>query len=138
MLLFAAILIMILAIAAVLPATASEGENLRQMLIARQSVQDVASAADEVFLSGEGASKTIWVELPSGFENTSSFIGNRTSSTAWKDRKLADINMLSVGDIFAVSRAPMCGNWPTVSGRYLVNVTYNATTLPHVSVNAKC
>jgi hypothetical protein len=136
--LFAAVLIMILVIGLALPSTTIGGENLRQMQIARQSVQEVASAADEVFLGGEGASKTIWVELPAGYENASSFIGNQSAAVAWKDRKLADIHMLQAGDIFAVSRAPMCGKWPGKYGKYQVNVTYNATTLPHVTVNAKC
>ena len=138
MLLFAAVLIMVLVIGLVLPSTVSGGENIRQMLLARQSVQEVASAANEVFLAGEGASKTIWIELPSGFDNTTSFVGNQSSGTTWKNRKLVDINMLSVGDIFAVSRAPMCGQWPAVYGKYRVNVTYNGTTVPHVSVNANC
>jgi len=138
MILFAAVLVMMLAVGVALPATTSSSENLRQVLMARQAVQEVVLAADEVFLVGEGASKTIWVEIPSGFDNRTSFIGNRTLDTEWKDRKLADLNMLSGGDIFAVSRAPMCGNWPEKYGKYRINVTYNATTVPHVTVNAKC
>lgn len=138
MMLFAAVLVMILAVGVALPSTTTGSENLRQLLMARQAVGEVASAADEVFLAGEGASKTIWIEVPGGFDNLTSFIGNRSISTAWKDKKLVDINLLASGDVFAVSRAPMCGRWPGSYGKYRINVTYNATTTPHVSINAKC
>lgn len=138
MLIFAAVLLMLLVVGLVLPSTAASGEHLRQLQLARQSVQAVASAADDVFLAGEGASKTIWVELPGGYEFAHSFIGNKSGVADWKNRKLADIHLPPSGDIFAVSRAPMCGNWPNASGRYRINLTYNATTPAHVAVNGIC
>ena len=139
MAIFAAVLVMIMAVLMVLPSSAQSGEVLRQEQMAKQTVQMAASAADEVYLAGEGASKTVWVEIPGIWDANRSFIGNKTAGMSWSDRKLISLYVRTTGDIFGVSRAPLCGSWPATSGKFLVNVTYNSTNPAHVMINSnKC
>ena len=138
MAILAAVMVMILAVMVVLPSSVRSGEVLRQEQMAKYTVQAAASAADEVYLSGEGSSRAIWVEIPDIWDAGRSFIGNRSTVMSWPDQKLISIYVQSTGDIFGVSRAPVCGIWPAQSGRYRVNVTYNNTGTAHVTINAKC
>ena len=138
MAIFAAVLILLLAVLLVLPSTARSGEVLRQMQTAQQSVQAVAATANEVYLAGEGASKTIWIELPDSWEPSRSFIGNNSADLNWSDRRVASIYVLQSGDMIAASRALMCGRWPASAGKFRINVTYNSTDPVHVMVNGNC
>ena len=138
MAIFAAVLVMIMAVLLVLPSGIQSGEVLRQEQMAKYTVQSAASASDEVYLAGEGSSQAIWIEIPDIWLASRSFIGNRSAGMKWSDRKLISIYVQSTGDIFGVSRAPVCGAWPVQSGKFLVNVTYNATSPAHVMINANC
>ncbi|VVB56996.1 Uncharacterised protein [uncultured archaeon] len=138
---FAGILVVLMVILLVLPNSIQSGEVLRQEQTAKRTVQAAATAADNVYLSGEGASQTVWLEIPDIWDPARSFIGNQTNTTGWSDRKLISIYVRSTGDVFGVSRAPVCGAWPAKSGKYMVNFTYNGTanrTVPaHVMVNGE-
>ncbi len=138
MAIFAAVLILLLAVLLVLPSTARSGEVLRQMQTAQQSVLLAAATADEVYLAGEGASKTIAVELPDSWESSRSFIGTNNASANWQDRRLLSIYVRQSGDAIASSRAPLCGSWPATPGKFKINVTYNSTEPVHVMINANC
>ncbi len=133
---FAAVMVALMVVLMVLPSTAQSGEVLRQEQMAKFTVQKAASTADEVYLTGEGSSRAIWVEIPDNWEPNRSFIGNQSAGMSWSDQKFVSIYVLSTGDIFGVSRAPLCGAWPTKSGKYMVNVTYNATIPAHVMINS--
>lgn len=135
---FAGIMLVLAIVATIAPSQAAGAGAAREEFIAHSTVNLVAKTADEVYLTGEGASKEIWVEIPESAALNKSFFGGRSSEPNWSKRKMIDINLLVQGDIFALTRAPTCGNLPAMAGRTLVNVTYNGTGTAHVMVNGNC
>ncbi len=135
---FGGMLFVMLAVLVAIPAQAAAVQSLRAHQTAADTVALVAQTANDVYLAGEGASRTIWVELPDGFDSGRSFIGAQVGITDWGSRKLADIYTLQTGDVFETSRAPICGSWPAMAGRYRVTVAYNGTAPAHVTVNGAC
>ena len=138
LILFAGGMLALIVIAAVLPSQAIGSQTLRDGQIARESVSDIVSAADEVYLAGDGAQKSIWITIPETARVGSSFIGARSGETNWTKKKLVVLNLTNEGDIFAVSRAPVCGSWPSGPGRYKIRITYNESSVAHVMVNSNC
>jgi hypothetical protein len=135
---FAGMLFVMVAILAVIPGQTTSVESVRAHQTAQDTVDGVAQAANDVYLAGEGAQRTVWVELPDSYDATRSFIGAQTGVTDWGKRKVVDIYAMQTGDVFALSRAPICGTWPDAIGRYQVVLTYNSTAPAHVMVNASC
>lgn len=135
---FGGALLVLIAILAAIPGETAPAQSLRQHQAAADTVAAVAQAANDVYLAGEGAQKTIWVELPDGFDAGRSFVGARTGVSDWGQRRLVDIYTLQTGDVFEISRGPICGAWPAQPGRYQVVVAYNGSSTAHVTVNGAC
>lgn len=132
---FAGIMMVLLVVAAALPNQAAGSQVLRERQMARDTVQTVAQTANDVYLAGDGAVRTMWIEIPEGMNASASFIGAPASEGNWSKRKLVNINLDVSGDTFYVSRAPVCGTWPASAGRMQVNITYNSSGTAHVMVN---
>jgi hypothetical protein len=135
---FAAVVILVIAVAVSLPGEAQSGEMLRQKSGAQSTVDLLTRTADEIYLTGEGASRQIWLDVPDSYSFADSFIGNKTGSESWSRRKLVSLYLNGVGDVIAASHAPLCGTWPAVAGKWRVSVTYNDSEPPHVMVNGNC
>lgn len=135
---FAVVAIIVIAVAVSLPGEAQSGEMLRQKSGAQSTVDLLTRTADEIYLTGEGASRQIWVDVPDSYSFSDSFIGNKTGSESWSQRKLVSLRLTGVGDVISASHAPLCGRWPAVAGKWRVNVTYNSSEPPHVMVNGNC
>jgi type II secretory pathway pseudopilin PulG len=135
---FAALLVLTLMLLFALPSKASSAEVLRQIQAAQATVSSIAQAADEVYLAGEGSLKTIWIEIPDGWQPEKSFIGNNSDGIDWPNRKILSLYIPNAGDIIAISHSPLCGKWPALAGKYQINITYNSTNPAHVMVNSNC
>lgn len=133
---FGGVMLILLIVVAAIPQEAAAAQALRAHSTATDSVNLVAQTASDVYLSGDGAVRTITIEVPDGVNMSASYLGATASETDWNKRKLADLRLLTGGDVFAVSRAPMCGEWPLPGGRYAVNLTYNGSGTAHVMVNS--
>jgi hypothetical protein len=138
LILFASVLLILAVVAVSIPSNAIASLNLEQMQQAQQTVDEIADTVDLVYLEGEGSQKRIWIRIPSGWDRTSSFIGARSGETNWTKRKLININYKIMGDIFAKTKAPVCGEWPAMDGRTRITIAYNASDTPHVSINGEC
>ncbi|GEM_PF-6369273 len=105
----------------------------------RQAAQDTAErivdASDEVYLAGDGAQKSFWVELPYGFDINRSFIGNMPGATSSRNSTVG-LYVLGIGYVISEGKAQMCGTLPNQSGRYLIRAIYNSSG--HVMVNSTC
>lgn len=137
LILFSVAMLLMAAVAMVLPTEAVLGHALREKSTALNTVEAVARACDEVYLQGPGAAKHIWIEVPERISASKSFIGAKTEETDWQKRKTIDINVIGEGDVFAVSRAPACGSWPA-AGRHRIKIEYDETDTAHVMVNSNC
>ena len=135
---FAAVVLMVVAVAVSLPSQALSGEMLRQKSGAQSTVDLLTGTADEIYLTGDGATRQIWADVPDSYSFSDSFIGNHTGSLSWSQRKVVSIYLNGVGDVISSSHAPLCGTWPAVAGKWRVNVTYNNSEPPHVMVNGNC
>lgn len=135
---FAAVAIMVVAVAVSLPGEAQSGEVLRQKSGAQSTTDLLTRTADEIYLTGEGASRQIWLEVPESYSFADSFIGNHTGSESWSQRKVVSLYINGVGDVISASHAPLCGTWPAAAGKWRVSVTYNDTEPPHIMVNGNC
>lgn len=135
--LLAGLLIIILIVAVAIPEQAAQLGAERNRQMALLAAQDLAKTADEVYLSGDGARKSVWIELPETYNSTLSFVGNRpgTSGTLFQNRTVA-IYILNAGEQIAETRAPICGSLPAGFGKYLITLYYNSSG--HVMVNASC
>jgi hypothetical protein len=138
LILFSVAMLAMAVVAMVLPTEALAGQVLKEKGIARETTENLAAACDEVYLQGEGASKHIWIELPQTISFTKSFIGAKAGETDWVKRKMININVIGEGDIFALSRAPVCGTWPAISGRHRVKIEYSTVGAAHIMVNGNC
>ncbi|MFH1095441.1 MAG: class III signal peptide-containing protein [Candidatus Micrarchaeota archaeon] len=136
--LLAAVLLIVTVIFVSANARLLSSQRAQARQIAAQSVQDLASAADEVYLAGEGATRKVWVSIPESVQLESSFIGSRPGTGAWANNKTIDLNLSRVGDVFAITRAPLCGKWPAQPGRYSLVLVYNSTSKAHVTINNSC
>jgi len=135
---FGAAVLVLSVLAAVLPSNAISSQAARDKNIAQTTARDLAQAANEVYLGGDGASKNVWIEVPASANISASFIGNNTEQPDWNKRKTISINLLAEGDVFSISRAPVCGQWPAMPGKYRVKVEYNASEPAHVMINSSC
>ncbi|PIT84298.1 hypothetical protein COU37_03965 [Candidatus Micrarchaeota archaeon CG10_big_fil_rev_8_21_14_0_10_45_29] len=135
---FGAAVIVLSVLAAVLPSNAVAGQSARDKNIAQATVRDLSQAVNEVYLGGDGASKDVWIEVPMSANISASFIGNNTEQPDWGKRKTIAINLLTEGDVFSVSRAPVCGQWPSMPGKYRIKIEYNATEPVHIMINSSC
>ena len=135
---FAAVALMVIAVAVSLPTQAQSGEMLRQKSGAQSTVDLLTGTADEVYLTGDGATRQIWVDVPDSYSFPDSFIGNHTGTESWSQRKVVSLYLNGVGDVISSSHAPLCGIWPATAGKWRVNVTYNSSEPPHVMVNTNC
>ena len=135
---FAAVALMVVAVAVSLPSQAQSGEMVRQKSNAQSTVDLLTSTADEIYLTGDGASRQIWADMPDSYSPSDSFIGNDNASANWSQRKVVSIYLNGLGDVISTSHAPLCGNWPGVAGKWRINVTYNSSNPPHVMVNSNC
>jgi len=135
--LLAGLLIVILVVAIAIPEQAAQLGVERNRQMAVLAAQDIAKAADEVYLSGDGARKSVWIELPETYNASLSFVGNRpgTAGTLFQNRTIG-IYLLGTGELLAETKAPLCGNLPASGGKYLVTVYYNNSG--HAMVNASC
>ncbi|MFH1306957.1 MAG: hypothetical protein ABIH83_04885 [Candidatus Micrarchaeota archaeon] len=141
LILFAGAMLILALLAVVLPTQAIGSQMVREKQIAQGSVDLVAETADEVYLTGEGAVKHIWIEVPETADVETldySFIGAKSGETNWSKKKMVNLYLLVEGDVFAITRAPVCGQWPYTAGRHKVVVEYNGTGNPHVMVNKNC
>ena len=129
---------MVIAVAVSLPGEAQSGEMLRQKSEAQSTVDLLTGTADEIYLTGEGATRQIWLDVPDSYSFSDSFIGNRTGSESWSQRKVVSLYLAGVGDVISASHAPLCGTWPSAAGKWQVSVTYNDSEPPHVMVNGNC
>ncbi|MFH0927450.1 MAG: hypothetical protein V1822_02620, partial [Candidatus Micrarchaeota archaeon] len=142
LILFSGGLLALMVVAAVLPSFAAGNASLYGGQLARDSTSYIARVSDEVYLQGEGAQKSIWINVPetasvSG-DSPRSFIGSNDAGADWSDRKMVDLYLANEGDIFAISRAPLCGQWPAAAGRYLINIQYSTNGDAHVAINEDC
>ncbi|MDE1797899.1 MAG: hypothetical protein KGH63_00650 [Candidatus Micrarchaeota archaeon] len=135
---FAAMLLVLLVILQAIPGETTSLESVRQQQTAAGTVHLVVTTANDVYLAGDGAQRTIWVDLPDGYSASGSFIGSAGTVTNWGSSKVVDLRLMQTGDVFEISRAPICGSWPAAAGRYQVVVAYNGTAPAHVTVNASC
>lgn len=103
---------------------------------AQAAANRLAGAADEVWLAGDGAQKTLWVELPDGYDAGQTFIGSNEAGGGLSQNRTVGIYISGLGHAFAESHAPLCGMLPNQSGRYLVTVYYN--TSGHVMIGGSC
>jgi len=133
LILFALATIVLFVIIAVLPTQAVSGSVLHDGEIAEQTVHMLAQSCNEVYLSGDGAQKTVWINIPQSAKISQSFIGERLGNIG----KVIVINTLGEGDVISITNAPVCGKWPTTAGRHNIKVEYNSTN-PHVMVNSNC
>jgi len=79
---------------------------------ARNSVEDLAAAAKQVYYQGEGAKQQVFVTVPEGVNPSRTGIGNRT----------IDINVLGT-DVIATTDFDVRGKIPTTPGGYTLWVT---------------
>ena len=135
---FVGMLLVLVVLLQVIPGETGSLQSVLQHQTAQSTVHLVATTANDVFLAGDGAQRTIWVDLPDGYNAAGSFIGTAGTVTNWGSSKVVDLRLLQTGDVFEISRAPVCGSWPAVAGRYQVVVAYNGTAPAHVTVNAAC
>jgi hypothetical protein len=98
---------------------------------AYSSAQALASAADSVFASGEGTGKPVRVVLPTNFNASKSYIG-RPSWASTVPPNTININMGGT-DLFANTRAPVTGSFPSTGGEYVFSVVSHGT---YVSINS--
>ncbi len=133
LILFALATIVLFVVIAILPTQAVSGSVLHDGEIAEQTVRMVAQNCNEVYLCGEGAQKTIWIDIPQSAKISQSFIGERLGDIG----KVIVINTLGEGDVITTTNAPVCGKWPTTAGRHSIKIEYNSTN-PHVMVNSNC
>ena len=94
---------------------------------AYRSVQSLASAADLVFVQGDGASSSVQIVLPpsTDFNTSKTFIGKPPSSPSLTQNT---INIhVSGTDLFAITRAPLIGHFPEASGEHVVYVVSHGT-----------
>ena len=138
LLLFAGGMLALIAVAAVLPSQALGTQMLKDGQVARNTVSLIATAADEVYLSGDGAMKNIWITIPETTKISSSFMGARDGETDWGKRRMVLLNLTTEGDIFAISNAPICGEWPNAPGRHQIRISYNSDLPAHISINSDC
>ncbi len=90
----------------------------------RDSVQRLAYAADSVYAQGEGASATVTVVIPGGAELNANetFIGKPPSASASIPSTQINIRV-SGTDVYANTKAPLSGSFPSGRGTYLMKVT---------------
>lgn len=95
----------------------------QELRTARLSVQHLADAADYVFSQGEGAAKTVEVELSpnANLSADRSFIGKPYSAPENASSNMININ-LEGSDVSAFSGAPLAGAFPSAHGKYLLKV----------------
>ena len=79
---------------------------------ARNSVEDLAAAAKQVYYQGEGARQKVFITIPEGVNSSKSGVGNRTIT----------INTLGT-DVLASTEFDVRGRIPTTPGGYTVWVT---------------
>jgi hypothetical protein len=94
---------------------------------AYNSVRDLASAADSVYSQGEGASQAVQVKLPpnSILDSDKSFIGRAPRAPA---AAATTINLNVNGtDVFAITRAPLVGHFPSAIGEHSMLVASHGT-----------
>ncbi len=130
------LVIVLLAITIFLPQQQSEIGLERNRAIALQSAQAIATAADDVYLAGDGAQKSVSVEFPDGYDASRSYAGNKVDTGNIFNNRTIGIYVIGAGEITAESRAPVCGTLPNASGEYRITLYYNASG--HVMVNASC
>jgi hypothetical protein len=119
-------LIIILAFVSVGFNLLSEHAREQQGSEAYQSVHDLAFAADEVYLQGEGAMKLVRIKLPSStiLDSNATYIGkpaylqNNSSSAS---------NMIAInytwGEAFAVTQEKVVGAFPPLPGIHTMRVS---------------
>ena len=99
-------------------------ENRQQEIRAvRLSVQRLAEAADLVYSQGDGAVGMVLVSLPPdvAFDPNRTYVGKPSSAPAWATPNGININIYG-NDIYASTRAPLAGSFPSSTGAYLIRV----------------
>ncbi|MGV8085396.1 MAG: vWA domain-containing protein [Candidatus Bilamarchaeum sp.] len=77
----------------------------KDMSDAKNTIYDLSSAAKEVYAQGEGSKKRVFVQIPSSYEPTASFVGNRS------------IRLRAAGsDYVSVENFNVHGSLPSTSG----------------------
>lgn len=100
------------------------GERQQQEIrAARSSVQQLAASADYVFSQGEGAYEFVLVALPPSvaFDPNRTYVGKPASAPSSATPDGININIYG-NDIFARTRAPLAGAFPSATGTYLLKV----------------
>lgn len=95
-----------------------QGEN-----DAYQATHDLASAADEVFGQGEGASKIVQIRLSSmtNFSANETYIGKPASASAGAESRTIMIDY-GTGEKSAAAQEPLIGSFPSTQGLYRMKV----------------
>jgi type II secretory pathway pseudopilin PulG len=102
----------------------SSQENTR-VLQATQAVNEIAKAADYVWSQGYGSRTTVRVFIPLGVNYSGSYIGRPSGSGPTVESKEINLNVLTsagTSDIFAPTKGPVKGFWPTNTGTYLLTI----------------
>jgi hypothetical protein len=134
--LMAGALIILLMVIVILPEQYS-GIGLEKSRQDGQAAANMISAtADEVYLAGDGAQKTEWVDFPQGYDYNKSFLGNRLAGGTIYENRTVGIYLIGIGQLISEGKAPICGALPNESGRYRLTFYYNSSG--HVMVNSTC
>lgn len=131
--LLAGALFIMIAMITLLPEQAAGIGAQNGIMTATISANRLADEAAQVYLGGDGAQKSVWIELPETYDSAKSFLGSNSAGTSWALNKTVGIYITGYGHVFAESVAPMCGELPNRSGRFLVPIVYNSTG--HVMIN---
>ncbi|MFA6489278.1 MAG: hypothetical protein WCT52_01205 [Candidatus Micrarchaeia archaeon] len=103
----------------------SDSSRLQQENDAYNSAHDLATAADEVYSQGEGASKTVLIKLPAStvFDTNLTYIGKpeNQSSNASAESRIVMINY-GTGETNALANEPISGSFPSARGNYRMKV----------------
>jgi len=110
--------------------TLSDVEAQQSINDARNSVQALADAADQVYLQGSGASQVVYITIPSEaeFGENLTYIGKPANAPANSEPKLISM-YLGGNDISASTKARLTGSFPLQAGSYNMKVLSQGSTV---------
>ena len=96
---------------------------------AHATVANLAEAADSVYAQGEGASRTVTITIPgnANLNTNHSYIGRPSNNP---NASSTSINLdLNGTDVFAITRAPISGAFPSSFGTYAMKVVSRGSSV---------
>ncbi|MCD6415009.1 MAG: hypothetical protein J7L23_05290 [Candidatus Diapherotrites archaeon] len=97
--------------------------TMKRVSQARATVEDIAKAANEVYSEGVGSRKEVFVVIPSGINESRTYVGKSASASVTTPAKSINIGVLlgnTTNDVWATTNYEVRGSLPTTPGGHWV------------------